>query len=370
MSKKTKPRISVIVSAFNAEKYIRKCLKSLSGQTMKEIEVICIDDNSTDKTYSIMEEVSRSDPRFVISKNLENIGVSKTRNKGIELAQADLVMFCDADDYYEETMCEELYKAMQYSPKIDIGIAEIAVTYEAHRDMKYSDDYYYSLKFSGTQKIDDEVILNTDLAPTNKIFKKKILEENDIRFPENLRYEDAYFCVAYFCCSNYAYYVNEKLYQYIRHENSTMSDTWSKDAENDPAIEHLYIAFRLFDFLIKRSLIDKYNELYWELFYSFELFAINNSKTIARKKQVKKEAADFCHEHETYLTEVSPYINEKINELNSSGIKLNKVAAKKFLIKLMPTYRLQVENVQRLRGLKNNISQLNETVDDLSRKIR
>ena len=368
MSKK--PKISIIVSAFNAEKYIHRCLESLSGQTMKEIEVICIDDDSEDKTFSIMQKVSGNDPRFVIRKNQNNIGVSKTRNKGIELSKADLIMFCDADDYYEKTMCEELYKAIQHSPKIDVGIAEIAVTYETHRDMKYSDDNYYSLKFSGTQKIDDDVILNTDLAPTNKIFKKKILEENGIRFPDNLRYEDAFFCVAYFCCSSYAYYVNEKLYHYIRHDNSTMSNTWSKDTETDPAIEHLYIAFRIFDFLVERELIDKYNELYWELLYSFELFAINNSKTTIRKKQVKKEATNFCQEHEAYLDEASPYIREKIMSLNSSGVKFSKVATKKILIKLMPTYRLQVDNVQRLRGLKNNISQLNEMIEDISRRIR
>lgn len=96
-----------------------------------------------------------------------------TVSYGIKNARADFVMFCDADDYYDESMCEEMYKAVAYSSRIDMGISEINVIYEAHREMKYSDDNYYSLKYTGIQKINDDLILNTDLSPTNKIFKKR-----------------------------------------------------------------------------------------------------------------------------------------------------------------------------------------------------
>lgn len=366
MKKMKKPKISVIVSAYNAEKYIKKCLIALMEQTLRDIEVICINDASSDDTLNIIKKTVDADERFVIINNTKNVGVSRSRNIGIKNARADFVMFCDADDYYDESMCEEMYKAVAYSSRIDMGISEINVIYEAHREMKYSDDNYYSLKYTGIQKINDDLILNTDLSPTNKIFKKKVILDNEIYFPENLYYEDAYFCVAYFCCCRYVNFINDRLYNYIRHEKSTMSDTWSTDTEKDPAIDHLYIAFELFEFLKKKSLIDNYNELYWNLFYSFELFALSNSKTVSRKKRVKNEASEFCKKNEVELEKTPSYIKEKILSLNSLNAEINKIKIKRVLIRFMPTYRLQVENIQRLRGLKNNMAQLNEKVDSLS----
>lgn len=209
-------------------------------------------------------------------------------------------MFCDADDYYEPSMCEDLLKSIKESDA-DLAISEIHVIYEAHSDLKYSDDNYYSLKFSGLEEITDDIILNTDLSPTNKIFRKSIIEKYQIRYPEGLYYEDAYFCPAYLCSSKNIFYLNERLYNYIRHENSTMSNTFSSKVDKDLAINHLYIAFRLFDFLTLNNLIDKYNDLFWQLFYSFELFALNNSKTRKRVDEVKTKALNFIAQNKEYF---------------------------------------------------------------------
>lgn len=214
------------------------------------------------------------------------------------------------------------------------------------------------MKFSGLENIDENIVLNTDLSPTNKIFRKSIIEKYSIRFPEGLYYEDAYFCSAYLCCSNNIYYLNERLYNYIRHDKSTMSNTFSNEAEKDPAIDHLYIAFKLFDFLKKNDLLKKYNNLFWQLFYSFELFALNNSKTRKRVNEIKKAALDFISRNNKYFDNAPLFVREDILGANSRGLKINKVKIKKTLIRIMPTYRLQVSNVQRLRALKNNTAQL------------
>lgn len=359
MTKTNKPDVSVIVSCYKGGASLPTCLDALLSQSLKNIEIICINDGSPDNTASILKDYANRDGRIIPITNKQNLGISKSRNKGIKLASADYIMFCDADDYYEPSMCEEMFEAIQNSAS-DIAISEIRVIYEAHRDLKYSDDNYYSLKFSGLEEVNEDVILNTDLSPTNKIFRKSIIDKYDIQFPEGLYYEDAYFCSAYLCCSDNIYYLNEQLYNYIRHDKSTMSNTFSNETEKDPAIDHLYIAFRLFDFLKKNNFLKKYNNLFWYLFYSFELFALNNSKTRKRVNEVKQEALDFISQNNKYFDSAPLFIRENILGANTKGLKVNKVKIKKALIQVMPTYRLQVSNVQRLRALKNNTAQLNE----------
>lgn len=367
MAKINKPDISIIVSCYKGGNSLPTCLDALLSQSLENIEVICINDGSPDNTADILKEYANKDKRIIVITNEQNLGVSKSRNRGISLSRADYIMFCDADDYYDTSMCEDMLEAIQDS-KADIAISEIRVIYEAHRELKYSDDNYYSLKFSGLEEINENIILNTDLSPTNKIFQKVILNKYNIRFPEGLYYEDAYFCSAYLCCSDNIYYLNEKLYNYIRHNESTMSDTFSSKTDKDLAIDHLYIAFELFDFLKENNLLQKYNNLFWQLFYSFELFALNNSKTRRRISEVKREALSFISSNKKSFDGAQLFVRENILGANTGGLKINKVKAKKTLIRIMPTYRLQVSNIQRLRSLKDNTAHLNKKVSQIAVK--
>lgn len=112
VKQKEKPLISVIVPIYNVEKYVRKCLDSLKAQTMKQIEVICIDDGSTDNSGRIADEY-RSDewPKFKVI-HTENKGLSAARNCGIDEALAEWIMFVDSDDWVDERFCEIPYHAM------------------------------------------------------------------------------------------------------------------------------------------------------------------------------------------------------------------------------------------------------------------
>ena len=159
-----KPDISIIVSCYKGGKMLPACLNSLINQSLINIEIICINDGSPDNTLEVIKNFAAKDDRIVVVNNKQNIGISKSRNKGIQLAKADLIMFCDADDYYEPQMCEAMLGAIIDS-KADIAISEINVIYEAHEEMRYSDDNYYSLKYSGLQTVNEDLILNTDLMP-------------------------------------------------------------------------------------------------------------------------------------------------------------------------------------------------------------
>ena len=95
-------KISVVIPVYNVENYLEKCLDSILNQTLREIEIICIDDCSIDNSYFILEEYSKKDSRIVIIKNNINKGVSKSRNIGINISKGDYIAFIDSDDYVNE----------------------------------------------------------------------------------------------------------------------------------------------------------------------------------------------------------------------------------------------------------------------------
>ena len=113
------PKISVIIPVYNVEKYLRECLDSVINQTLKDIEIICVNDGSTDSSMAILQEYSSKDARIVII-NQENMGVGKARNIAIDRATGQFVCFVDSDDYYPtDDILETLYnKAIENNVKI------------------------------------------------------------------------------------------------------------------------------------------------------------------------------------------------------------------------------------------------------------
>lgn len=361
MKNKKKPAISIIVTCYKGGDYLPKCLKSLCGQTLKDIEIVCVNDASPDNTADVLKEWSEKDDRIVVLTNKENIGVSASRNRGISESQSDYIMFCDADDFYEPVMCEEMLDAIKNN-NVDLAACGTNIIYHAHEEMKLSDINYYSIKYSGQTKITEDVILNTDLSPWNKIFKKSIILDNKITFPEGLYYEDAYFCSAYLCCSRRAYFIDKQLHNYVRHESSTMSNTWSENKQKDNAIDHLYIAFKLHDFLKSNNLLEKYNTLFWRLFIVFGYFAIENSKTNKRRNLVRKEAANFTKIHAKELSDAQQSVCDEVNNMVRRSILPSTARMKHAILRFMPTYRLQIDNIERLRSLNNSMQENNTKV--------
>ena len=351
------PKVSIIVTCYKGGEFLPRCLKSLTEQTLKEIEIICVNDGSPDNTREVLEEWSQQDARVRAIHNPTNVGVSTARNIGLQAARAEFVTFCDADDYKDPTFCAQMLEAMT-TQRVDLAICGTQIIYQAHPEMKFSDDNYYSLKYSGRQTVNEDLILNVDLAPSNKLFRRAVIEHIGLRFPEGLYYEDAYFCVAYLCAVRKVYFLNRSLQFYVRHENSTMSNTWSGDKSKDHAIDHLHVAFRLYDFLREQRLLARWENLYWRVFIVFGYFAIENSKSRARIRQVKREAAEFVRQHQESLARAESYAQEEVKLMVSQRLSLNPTRLKRRLLPFMPTYKLQNLNVQRLRWLKNEMEKM------------
>ena len=176
------PLISVIVPIYNVEPYVRKCLDSLQNQTMKQIEIICIDDGSTDKSGEIAEEyTSTTSPAFRVI-HTENRGLSAARNRGIDEARAPWIMFVDSDDWVDSRFCELPYRAAMENDA-DLVIFNRYVTTKQQKVKKEHRRIIPEGRINREEAID----VGESVA-WNKLYHTKLFEQ--IRYPEGYVYED------------------------------------------------------------------------------------------------------------------------------------------------------------------------------------
>lgn len=305
-------KVSIIVPVFNGEKSIGACLEGLLKQSLKEIEIVCVDDGSTDNSLLIIENYKKSDPRIkVISQN--NKGLSGARNTGLENIKTPFVMFCDCDDNFTPDMCKKMLVAMEDN-KVDVVACGTEVEYKAHFEMLESDSNYYRIKFTGKNYINDEIISKTDVSVCDKLFRMDLIKENKIKFPEGYNNEDYYFYNAYMSVAKTAFFINRKMYKYIRHEDSIMSDNFDRNAYSP---DHLIVAQKLFAFYKKSGFLEKHLDLFWDQFSESFWFSYNHS---ARKYRVEiqKKAKEFINKNYEEYRPVSHEIRRKIKKIKQN----------------------------------------------------
>ena len=207
----SKVDISIIVPIYNAEKYLNKCIDSLINQTKKELEFILINDGSTDNTEKVIK--GYDDPRVKYFKN-KNQGIGKTRNFGISKASGKYIMFLDSDDYYELNTCEELFKKCE-EEKLDLVICNYYKVYD-----NGNIEEVILPSFKNTTLKDNPSILDENLSPWNKIYKSDLITKNNIKFVEDLKYEDAPFVVECLDKAKKIGKLDKCLNYYVIHGNS------------------------------------------------------------------------------------------------------------------------------------------------------
>ena len=203
--------ISIIIPAYNAEKYLNKCLDSLINQTMNNIEIIIVNDGSKDNTEEIVK--SYSDKRIKYYKN-DNHGIGYTRNFGISKATGKYVMFLDSDDYVEKNICEELFNKAE-NDGLDLVICDFYKEYDNGKKEKIITE-----TFKNSSLKDNPDIITEYLAPWAKLYKRELLIDNKIKFVENLKYEDAPFVIEALDRAKLIGKVDKCLVHYIVHGNS------------------------------------------------------------------------------------------------------------------------------------------------------
>jgi glycosyltransferase, family 2 len=244
--------ISVIVPTYNAEKYLSLCLDSILNQSYRNIEIVCVNDGSTDNSIDILKDYAKKDSRVKIVSKL-NGGLSSSRNCGIENSTGEYLLFVDADDELEKDAILKLYKGITKEP-VDAAVGTIDVIYEAHEELKESDKDYYKIRYTGPVTLTDDIINNFHCSACGVIFKRSIIEDYHLRFPVGLNYEDAYWHWCYFTLSSKINFIPQTVYRYYRHPVSIMSQTFEN--KEGFSIQHLYIAEKIFDFWKKNNMLE------------------------------------------------------------------------------------------------------------------
>lgn len=236
--------ISVIVPVFNAGRKLQKLFQTLKNQTLNDLEIIIVNDGSTDETDYICAEAEKTDPRIRCIKQ-RNKGTSKARNLGLQIANGEYIAFLDADDQINENYFEELYRNIKTS---DIALCDVCV------EDRYGKEIF---RFSAESLVMDSTIaLNLLLTrtkinsgPYGKLFRKDIIK--GIKFPNMKVYEDILYLKDAFSNAGKIASTNQTTYHYIQNENSVMHTLEARSLDDIVTATDI-----LADFIIKKPQLD------------------------------------------------------------------------------------------------------------------
>lgn len=214
--------ISVIIPVFNVEEYIRECLESLLNQTYKDLQLIIVDDGSTDSSVSILNEYkSKFDDITLLSQ--KNQGVSVARNLALNYVKGEYTLYIDSDDFLRKDMLELMYRKAEKS-NADIIICEYFIYYS--KDHKKNTIEQYAVDDSKAYKSDEviDMMLNYDLQGQlwNKLFKTNLLKRNNFKFEDGRFIQDVFPVFKIICKSNNIVFINKALYYYRQRATSTV----------------------------------------------------------------------------------------------------------------------------------------------------
>ena len=206
--------IGVIIPNYNSGTYIRKCLDSLLEQEYKVNEIIVVDDCSTDDSTKIVKEYMKRNNNIILLENEKNMGVSYSRNRGIENTKSEYIMFCDSDDWYEKQATKKMMEEIEDGA--DFVFAGYYITYKDGRkiEVKYN-------TFNNIEIIKETCISYLPITSSSKLIKKSILVEHNIKYPVGIKNceELPVIPVAGFYAQKIVY-IDECLYNYFQRENS------------------------------------------------------------------------------------------------------------------------------------------------------
>ncbi len=253
-------KTSIIIPIYNVEQYLEKCLDSLINQTLKDIEIICVNDESPDNCAAILKKYQKLDNRIIVL-NQKNSGQGSARNRGLEIATGKYIQFLDSDDFYEPTCCEEMYNLMEQHPDTEVACFDTNIIYEAYEDHKEIDEAYFKMRYTGKTRVkpamSDQLV---DVNCWNKIFRKSFIDEHKLRFPEKLHYEDVGFFWFWLVRANKIYFYHKKLTNYLRRRGSFLGEIYEKSSQT------IFDAFKvnelIYEDLIETKQLETYKTFY------------------------------------------------------------------------------------------------------------
>lgn len=272
--------ISVIVPCYNTAKYILQSLRSICTQSYRNLEIICVDDCSTDETEMLVRHAMKRDARIFFFKTESNSGLSASRNLGLNMAHGAFVTFVDGDDYLPPGALAALYA--EIDDTTDAVFASIAVHYEEGKehygDLIQSDKHYYCIHHRECldTATDLKKLSQLHVSACAKLWRTSVIWQFNISFPTGLLYEDANFYWKFLSVARQIRTLPRYAYLYQRHKTgSIMSSTFAK--KSGMAIQHLYILNDMNRFFKEKGIQDTGQKILQTVCEPYFWFAYNNS---------------------------------------------------------------------------------------------
>lgn len=238
-------KVSVVIPVYDVEEYLSECLNSVINQSLKDIEIICINDGSNDGSLDILKKYSRIDDRIKVI-NQENKGLGATRNVGIDNAHGKYIFFLDSDDYIEVTALQQLYDICEMK-KLDFIICQVK-NYDEKTGTYFNTEYYDMPILAETVKDNvfnyedvKEIISKINVVAWNKFFNLNFIKSINARFSENLIFEDNIFFWTVLFNAKRIYFYQKYLYFYRHRELSITS------SGNENLMDTIEIHNQIFD---------------------------------------------------------------------------------------------------------------------------
>lgn len=296
-----KPMISVIIPVYNVEKYLRRCVNSVLNQTYSNLEIILVDDGSTDNSGAICDELSNEDNRIIVIHQ-KNAGLSMARNRALDISKGEYIVFVDSDDFIDEEMYESMLKKMQF---YDADMVMCSYT-------KWLEDEKRSVQ---SNVVCEENVLNKEnlfemsfcaeysiIIPVawNKLYKRKLW--NDLRYPKGKYHEDEYVIHYLLDKCQRVVLMKESFYNYSIRRNSIMTSRNMKEGRD-------WIG----------ALLDR-KQFYLEhnlekLFYKQQFFCIRMILWECKKVD------NMNHESKQFIREMGKQVKEILKEQHENGEK-------------------------------------------------
>ena len=353
-------KVSIIIPVYNPGELFNRCLDSASNQTLRDIEIICIDDGSSDGSLDTLNQYALDDSRFKVFTQ-SNSGAGNARNKGLEYANGEYIVFLDADDFIELDMCESLYNHAK-SMDSDLILFDNRWYLEdnATRDFIHFDSFdedYEKFVFD-YHFIHDKVFSGFFGVIWTKFYKRTFLKDNVISFPSHKLYNDFEFHLKAVLLAKKIAYYPKIFYHYNKSGHSSLQTDFVGKRE---AIVFYDVLVGIMDFLIDNGFMDE--------------FRIDFLNFIFRHFKTKVEEMDEIYKNEFFL-KIKGFLEsiliraEEFNQMNYRNLPIyihivNSKSYEEFKLR-MESCDMELFNPNNYPGFKETFNSFNDQKEDLN----
>lgn len=276
-------KVSVIIPVYNAEKYLEQCISSIANQTMQDIEILVINDGSTNNSLNILDELSQKYKGKLKIFEKENGGAGSARNLGIENATGEFIKFVDADDYLKADILEKMYNiAKEHNVKLVRGNYQTIIGPIRTEDKCSWSDVQGS-KIIDVRKTKDYIVTETP-GIGNKLISRDLI--GNLRFPEKTKWEDLAIIPIIVASSEKLFHIDEPVYNYRVNMNTTIKDFINKIPSILDIIKCLENVEKQMEL---RGLSEEYKNQIESLYILHTLFRVENAMLWVNFPHKKKE---------------------------------------------------------------------------------